>query len=286
MTWEETIQFIRTQPAFAELVEKAYFDENLSLNLERFKASEEYKETIRLMNHFAPGAKTLLDIGSGNGISAVAFAMDGYEVTASEPDKSETVGAGAIRKLKSKYALSNLEIFEDFAEDISFSPNSFDVVYVRQAMHHACELNKFIKNLAIVLKPGGLLLTIRDHVVYNEADKTLFLDEHPLQKFYGGENAFTALEYKNAFKHVGLIIKKELKFYDSVINYFPFTALQIEELKKEKENKLKAEFKNKLGILASVPGLFAMYKLKNKGALLPDEKNVAGRMYSYILTKP
>ena len=125
MTWEETIQFIRTHPAFAELVEKAYFDENLSLNLERFKGSEEYKETIRLINHFSPGAKTLLDIGSGNGISAAAFAMDGYLVTASEPDKSETVGAGAIRKLKNKYALSNLEIFEDFAEEYRLFTKQF-----------------------------------------------------------------------------------------------------------------------------------------------------------------
>ena len=57
MNWEETIQFIRTQPEYNELVEKAYFDENLPVNVERFKKSEEYKETLSLILHYSPDAK-------------------------------------------------------------------------------------------------------------------------------------------------------------------------------------------------------------------------------------
>ncbi len=112
-------------------------------------------------------------------------------VTAVEPDPSLTVGAGAVRKLKEHYELKNLEDYENFAEDINFKSNYFDIVYIRQAMHHANNLNKFIKECVRVLKPNGLLLTIRDHVIYDEKDKNWFLEYHPLHKIYEGENAFT-----------------------------------------------------------------------------------------------
>src|SRR5687768_17479935 len=130
MNWEETIKYIRKKPEFCDLIEKAYFDENLQLNVERFKSSAEYKETLALLKKYNPNANTLLDIGSGNGISAIAFALDGYKVTVSEPDPSNTVGAGAVRKLKDLYGLQNLEIYEEFAENINFENELFDIVYV------------------------------------------------------------------------------------------------------------------------------------------------------------
>ncbi len=54
MNWDETIQFIRTKPEYNELVKDAYFDENLTLNVERFRKSAEYKETLRLVRYYAP----------------------------------------------------------------------------------------------------------------------------------------------------------------------------------------------------------------------------------------
>ncbi len=96
MTWEETIKYIRTLPGYSDLIETSYFEEDLKLNVERFRSSDEYKETLLLLQQYVPGAKTILDIGSGNGISAISFALDGYKVTALEPDPSDTVGAGAI----------------------------------------------------------------------------------------------------------------------------------------------------------------------------------------------
>lgn len=285
MTWEETIKYIRTQPSFQELVEKSYFDENLFLNVERFKNSEEYKETLRLVQYYAPNGKSILDIGSGNGISSIAFALEGYMVTVSEPDPSDTVGAGAVRKLKEHFGLTTLDIYEDFVEKIRFKDGSFDIVYVRQAMHHASNLQKFLWECSRVLKPGGMLFTTRDHIIYNDVDKQWFLKCHPLQQFYGGENAFTSGEYKMAMIGAGLIVKRELKFYDSVINYYPLTN---EGLKKDKVQmfiNLKMTLKKKIGILANLPFVLALYKWKNKSSLLLNEKYVPGRMYSYIAQK-
>ena len=122
-----------------------------------------------------------------------------------------------------------------------------------------------------------MFLTVRDHVIFNEKDKQWFLENHPLQKYYGGENAFTPEEYKNAITKSGLEIQEELRFFDSEINFFP-------ETKKEIENR-------KIKILKSVKWrkiLNFLPKTKNKlvvKKLLEIEKQIPGRMYSYIAIK-
>lgn len=284
MTWEETIIKIRKSGDFKELVEKAYFDENLELNVCRFGKSDEFKETLKFIKQHASNAKSILDIGCGNGISSINFALKGFNVTAVEPDSSDTVGARAIKKLKETYKLENLDIYEAFAENINFASNSFDLVYIRQAMHHAFDLEKFIKECVRVLKPSGILLTIRDHVVYNEKDKAWFLESHPLHKFYGGENAYTSMEYKNAIKNAGAKVEKELKYYDSVINYFPSTKEEIDNLKKVNELNHKKKLTSKLGKIADNWFVWNLYRLLSNYNPL-NEVFIPGRMYSYIAIK-
>jgi 2-polyprenyl-3-methyl-5-hydroxy-6-metoxy-1,4-benzoquinol methylase len=287
MTWEETIRYIRTQPEYKDLVNFAYFEKDLKLNVERFRNSEEFGETCNLIEKFGPDAKTILDVGSGNGISAVSFALKGYDVTATEPDKSNTVGAGAIRRLIEDYQLKNLQVFESFAEDINVGNELYDIVYVRQAMHHAYDLNKFISNLSSCLKKGGIMLTIRDHIIYNEKDKAWFLSCHPLQKYYGGENAYTEQQYKNGFTQAGLKIKLMLKYYDSIINLFPDSKeKKLEELKIYKQN-LDCKLKDKLGMAGKLSFVRKWYYKRNgfDPETLLNEKRIPGRMYSFIAQK-
>lgn len=282
MNWEETIQYIRTQPQYNELVRTAYFEEELELNVERFKNSEEYQETVTLIKQYAPQATQILDIGSGNGISAIAFALDGYRVVALEPDPSNTIGAGAINRLIKFYSLTNITVYEQFAETIDFKEQKFDVVYVRQAMHHAYDLNLFIFNIARLLKKGGILFTVRDHVVYNDNDKAWFLEAHPLHKFYGGENAFTKEEYQTAFIRAGLSIELCLSYYDSVINYFPLTKKELLLEFNRQEQMYKNQLKKKLGSIGAIPLVFDLYKkIKLKGKIL-NEAAIPGRLYSFI----
>ncbi|QBN19852.1 class I SAM-dependent methyltransferase [Flavobacterium nackdongense] len=287
MTWEETIKYIRTQPAFKDLVEKAYFEEDLLLNVERFKHSEEFIETLQFLKQYQPNAKNILDIGSGNGISSVALALEGYNVVAIEPDSSDTIGAGAIRKLKVHYNLPNLEVFEAFAEELQLSDENFDIVYARQCMHHAYDLEKFVAEASRVIKKNGLFITIRDHVIFDKKDREWFLENHPLQKYYGGENAFTPTEYKAAIQKAGLKVEKEIKYFDNVINYFPSTKNEVLNMFQMAKYKAILHLNKKIGVLSKIPFLQEMYfkKIGLTKESVYDEKKVPGRMYSYLCIK-
>ena len=140
---------------------------------------------------------------------------------------------------------------------------------------------------ARTLKNGGLFLTIRDHVIYDAADKAWFLKEHPLHKFYGGENAFTELEYKDAMHRAGLKVIQTLRYYDNLINYFPITEEEYSKELDAYQAKLRKALRGRIGMLASINTIFKAYikftESRNGSPL--DEKHVPGRMYTFIAKK-
>ena len=283
MTWEETILHARKIDEFKQLIHDSYLNSDLKLNVERFSESLEFKETIELINNYTTEKNRkdkikILDIGAGNGISTIAFALSNFSVSAIEPDSSETVGQGAINLLKKEYNLFEIEVYSSFAESLPFENERFDVVYARQAMHHAHNLNQFVAEASRVLKKDGLFVTCRDHVVNDDTQKQEFLKNHSLHKFYNGENAFSMDEYKNAFFNSGLKIEVELGPLDSVINYSPKTksdiALEFNEI-----------FKRKIGV--QLPSnrlvdyiLFLLFKWKTNNLY-----NNSGRLYTFISRK-
>jgi 2-polyprenyl-3-methyl-5-hydroxy-6-metoxy-1,4-benzoquinol methylase len=282
MTWEETIKHIRTLPQYADLIRLSYLEEDLALNIDRFLRSEEWHETQGVLKPYLRDSSVILDVGCGNGISSIAFAFDGHKVTATDPDPSHTVGIGAVNTLKEKYSLTNLTVVQGFAENIQLDLNSFDLIYCRQAMHHAADLPLFIKNLVSLLKPGGYLFTVRDHVVWNVTDKKWFLKTHPLHRFYGGENAFTPQEYKDAFSNAGLRLIKEIKHYESPINYFPVSSETV-TARKNAPADIQRKFISKFGFFGKFQFLYWLYtRIKFDPSDLLNENKVPGRMYSYL----
>lgn len=286
MNWHETIESIQANPKFEQLVRDTYISKDLEWNANAFFHSDEFNATTDILKkHLRDLQGKLLDIGAGNGISSVAFAKRGFDVTALEPDPSNLVGAGAISTLKSRFGLQNIEIIEGFAEDIiEGKTNYFDVVYARQSLHHAADLTKFVETAYQMLKPGGLFLTIRDHMVYDDQDKALFLERHPLHKMYLGENAFTENQYLEAFENAGFVVLATLKHYDSVINYAPQTTFEVKTIPSEMQQKLRSvlgEYAHNKHVLLFVRRIYDII-----GRTLFDEKNVAGRLRSFVLKKP
>jgi ubiquinone/menaquinone biosynthesis C-methylase UbiE len=213
----------------------------------------------------------LLDIGAGNGVASISFALLGYEVTAAEPDPSDTIGRGAIKTLSAYYQLSTIKVVEAFGERLPFDDNTFDIIYIRQAMHHASDLGIFIKEAGRVLKRGGIVLTLRDHVVTSQKDKEKFLQRHPLHHYYGGENAFTLATYRGAFENAGLTILQEISPSASPINYDPWSQTQLKQI-------LSAKFGTWMG---THPWLV---KVAWQLSLIRKE-HLSGKLYSFVVQK-
>lgn len=274
MTWEEAVQELRSKPENKQAILDNYFDADVEVANERFAKSEEFAE---LLKYIPKQAKTILDIGAGRGMATYGFAKNGFETTALEPDPSQDVGAGAIRNLANQFNLP-ITVVETFGESLPFEDNSFDVVYVRQVLHHANDLAKFCKEVQRVLKPNGVFIATREHVLSNEQDLQTFLNNHPLHHLYGGEHAFTLAFYGKCIEDSGMKLTKIIHPYESVINYAPLTAAEM------KNNFAKSISKLTGMNLANfiVSNNFIYKKLVNIKA---SKDNTPGRVYSFIAKK-
>lgn len=217
--WEDAVAWLRSQPDRQEFVRACYYDLPVSSAAARYESSDEWREALKLLPA-TPGRA--LDVGAGNGIVSFALAKAGWAVTALEPDPSDFVGAGAIRELSDKASL-NIRVVQEFGEKMPFGDAEFNLVYARQVMHHAYDLEQFCKEAARVLAVGGTFIGSREHVISSSKQLPDFLDSHPLHKLYGGENAFTLKQYTEAMERAGLKVVRVLKPFDSPINYSPQT---------------------------------------------------------------
>ncbi len=132
---------------------------------------------------------------------------------------AELVGAGAIRSLAGPANLP-ITVAEQFGEQLPFESASFDLVYGRQVLHHARSLPQLCSEVWRVLRPGGLFIATREHVISRADDIEAFRAHHPLHRLYGGENAFMLREYARSLQGAGFKQFQMLGPYDSVINYF------------------------------------------------------------------
>ena len=217
MTWEEAVQRMIEDPVRRSLVKDCYFDLPQIEAVQRFARSPEWASVISKLPS-EPGRA--LDVGAGNGLVSYALAHSGWAVTAVEPDPSSLVGAESVRRLA---LAANLEIdvVEGFSQDISTEAGGYDAIVARQVFHHAPDINAFAADLARLLKPGGLLLTWRDHVISRPSDIEAFFDRHPLHREYGGENAFLLSQYQSALDQAGLVTLSRWRHFDDILNYDP-----------------------------------------------------------------
>ncbi len=218
-TWEQAVATLLADRDSDGLARDCYFDGSALEAAQRYWASEEWR-TVRPLLPRAGGRA--LDVGAGRGIASYALAREGWRVHALEPDPSELVGAGAIRSLVTATGYG-IEVCQAFAEELPFASGSFELVLARQALHHARDLRVLLQELYRVLRPGGRLISLRDHVISRTADLARFQAEHPLHRLYHGERAYLLEEYRAAIKDAGFLLRRVIAPLDSPINYAPHT---------------------------------------------------------------
>lgn len=266
------MSWLREQPNQLDLVRDCYYDDPLLESAERFSQSEEAAELRKWLGHKLPG--DILDLGAGRGIASYAFAKMGGRVTALEPDPSSLVGARAIEKLAASSRLP-IRVVRDFGERLPFPDESFDVVYARAVLHHARDLSQLCREAARVLKPAGLFVATREHVLSQKSDLPEFLAGHPLHKLYGGENAFLLAEYTGAIMEAGLRLDAVLGPFDSAINYFPMAAVGFQAV-------IEARLRRRIPRWLAHPLATNSWIQRFLGKRMSRSSNTPGRLYSFI----
>lgn len=211
-----------SRPYLHDLLYQTYHSGSVTSDARRFYVSDEFSETVRLFSDL--GKKPdhglrLLDVGCGNGIASYAFAHVGYAVTGTDISEGELAGLGGARALIGldgvdfRIVNANMERME--------TAETFDVIYMRQALHHSSDPLSTVGSLSRSLAPGGIFCAVREHVILNDAQRRQFLARHPFHHITQDEHAFTIGVYRNAFRSAGLVLRRELYPYDSAINVYP-----------------------------------------------------------------
>jgi len=222
LSFEEVVLRCRKVPSLQELIRGAYLDEDLEAAAMRFLSSEEWAALKGLL---PPNKSAILDLGAGRGIVSCALAREGWEVTALEPDPSSVVGADAIRELSSALNVQ-VNVVQQFATEAALPDVSYDAVYCRAVMHHIDDLPAVCREVCRVLKPGGIFIASREHVISTVDEQDAFLDSNPMHRMHSGEKALLRCDYESAMASAGFQITKVLGHYDSPINYHPMSMAE------------------------------------------------------------
>ena len=272
---DEAVRFMRQRPEFAAVVRDAYLGRDVEQSYRRFLASAEFHEVRSLIGP-AMGGALVVDVGAGTGIASRAFLASGARhVFALEPDPSDEVGQGAIRRLGC--ALS-IDIVSAYAEQIPIASGAVDVVYARQVLHHTRNLEAAVAECARLLRPGGYFLACREHVVASGEELADFLSHHPVHQLAGGENAYTLEESTTAIRRAGLEALRSLAPWDSVINAYPMVR-STQELDELPQRYLFDRFGALGGAAARIP-------LVRKSFWTRLRRSSPGQMYSFVARKP
>ena len=148
------------------------------------------------------GQEVLLDIATGGGHTANAFASLVKKVTA--VDLTKEMLAAAESFIKGNGHL-NVEFVQGDAEQLPFLDDAFDIVTCRIAPHHFPNVDLFIKEVYRVLKPKGQFL-LNDNVVPEKQEFDQFYNAIEKMRDYSHFRAWKKSEWIQKLEDSGLEI--------------------------------------------------------------------------------
>jgi len=166
------------------------------------------------------GVERVLDVATGGGHTALAFAPHVREVVAS--DLTPEMLAAAETFAQSKGA-SNIRFRQAEAERLPFEDAAFDVVVTRIAPHHFADPERFVAEAARVLRPGGLFL-LDDNMTPEDAELDAFMNRFEQWRDPSHVRAYTQTEWIRMIEHAGLAIELVDPLYPKRYEFDAWTA--------------------------------------------------------------
>lgn len=210
-------------PELRDVVYNCYKTPNFEENARRFFSSGEFQDTVRLLSEMgkAPSPQIrVLDFGCGNGIASYSLSRLGYSVIGVDSSLGDVAGLGAAQKLLGLDG-AQFELRHSTGEAIAFPDESFDIVWIREALHHITQLTSFLTDIRRILKPDGILCCLRDVVIWNEQQRDHFFATHPFQPITQDEGCYYLPEYLEAFQQANFLVERVLNPCESLINTYP-----------------------------------------------------------------
>jgi SAM-dependent methyltransferase len=140
-------------------------------------ASGEHKSgrELELVVMFAAphGSERALDIGAGAGHTALALAPHVRSVVVTDPVEGMLAAARGVFE---QAGVDNAEFMVATAEQLPFDNASFDIVTTRLAAHHFDDVPLAIREIARVLRPGGVFVFV-DTLAPEDPHSAAFQDE-------------------------------------------------------------------------------------------------------------
>lgn len=147
--------------------------------------------------------ETVLDVATGGGHTALAFAPHVRSVVASDLTFAMLQAA---RQHITTSGISNVYYSRNAAEAMPFANGSFDIVACRIAAHHFSNPRAFTCEAARVLRPGGKLL-ISDHIGLQDSSLDAFMDVFERWRDPSHVRAYSFDEWQMFLEAAGLHIE-------------------------------------------------------------------------------
>lgn len=153
----------------------------------------------------APAGSRILDVATGTGKQAFAFAKKGYAVVGI--DLSEDM----LKVASSKNTYDNINFQISNATKLPFEDNSFDVSCVSFALHDMILSirEKALREMVRVTKPKGTIVIV-DYALPKNKKLSRFLIYHFVKIYEPFYPEFIKSDFESLVKKSGIIIKEEL----------------------------------------------------------------------------
>ena len=163
------------------------------------------EETLRAMLP-AAGPKptdTVLDVATGTGFTALAFAPLVYSVVGLDVSPGMLAQA---QKYAAERGITNARFEEGAAEALPFGDAQFDLVTCRIAPHHFLNMPQFLSETARVLKPGGLFVLVDTAVPDDAPDAAAWQNAVEVMRDPSHVQNYTQSEWRQLTEAEGLTV--------------------------------------------------------------------------------